>query len=330
MLSRMLRIGLGLGTLGLLMYVGLLDPRVLGRTLGRVDLLALATLLLALTMPLAAFRWWLLLKALGFPMGYGWSLRTTFTSQFYSTVLPGAYGGDVIRASLAYRAAGSRLSRLTSSILVDRLSGFLGLLILGFSVVPLLPGRYRDAAYPVFALTFGVLLGAVVVGLIVGERVAAVLARVPKLGSRLAHVVREILGAVRGYFNRWPVLAASIGISVVQFVLAVAAVTLLGWAMNFHALSPSSYAVASVWSILANALPVTPGGLGVGEAAFAKAATILESAHSGASYATVFLAHRMLGILIVAAGEMVCWLLRRDGIGVPPLNENAASDQAAR
>jgi hypothetical protein len=48
--------------------------------------------------------------------------------------------------------------------------------------------------------------------------------------------------------------------------------------------------------------PLTPGGLGVGEAAFARACDVLEAQRSGAAYATVFLAYRCLGFLAALPG----------------------------
>jgi len=96
-----------------------------------------------------------------------------------------------VRAAMAYRAAGGRLSRLTFTIVIDRLSGLLALLVLGIGMLPALPLRYRDAGpfvaarlrrhrcrnrnrYPD------------------RERVAVLLARLPApVGPKLAYVVRE-------------------------------------------------------------------------------------------------------------------------------------------
>jgi glycosyltransferase 2 family protein len=313
MLVRIARIALGLVVLALLIYFGALDPKVLATTFGRPDLLALATLLLLTTIPLAAFRWWLLLKSLKFPMGFNWSLRTTFTSQFFNTFLPGSYGGDFARVALAYRASGGGLSRLAFTVVVDRLSGLLALIILGLSILPLLPMQYRDATYPLFAIGCGVILGGTIFGFLIGERIAAFLVRLPwSIGVKLAHVVREVLAAVRAFFDHWPILVAILVLSIVQFTLVLGALAVLGRAMRFDALSLSGYAVAGVWSTLANALPLSPGGLGVGEAAFAKTAMLLESVASGASYATVFLAMRVLTILIAVLGVLPYWAQRHD------------------
>ncbi len=56
---------------------------------------------------------------------------------------------------------------------------------------------------------------------------------------------------------------------------------------------------------MANSLPFTPGGLGIGEAAFANAALALEPVRSGAPYATAFLAYRCTGDTCDAAGAFL-------------------------
>jgi uncharacterized membrane protein YbhN (UPF0104 family) len=72
--------------------------------------------------------------------------------------------------------------------------------------------------------------------------------------------------------------------------------------MSFNALPISGYAVAGVWAMIANSLPLTPGGLGVGEAVFAQIAAALETVTTGASYANVFLAMRILTALVTVLG----------------------------
>ncbi len=121
--SLALRLGAGFAAIGMMIYFGRIDLGALSGTLARPGLLALAAFLLLALVPLAAFRWWLLLIGLGFKIGFGWTLRTTLVTVFFSTFLPGAYGGDVVRVALAYRHVGHGLSRITFSVLVDRLSG---------------------------------------------------------------------------------------------------------------------------------------------------------------------------------------------------------------
>ncbi len=301
---RILRTAAGLLVLALLIYFGRLDLRVLGHALEHPALLSLAAGLLLLAVPLATLRWWLLIAALEFPMTFSWTLRTTFTSQFFNVFLPGSFGGDMVRVMLAYRAARHGLSRLTFTIVVDRLSGLTALILLGLCVVPALPPRFHEPVYLLpWAAGSAALLTGVAGAILLGERIASLLQRLPApMGARLAHGVREVLAALRAYADRWLTLVWALIISLLQFALVLMCLMVLGTAMSFNELSTSGYVVAGVWSIIANSLPLTPGGLGVGEAIFAQIAAALETVTTGAGYANVFLATRILTILISVLG----------------------------
>jgi uncharacterized protein (TIRG00374 family) len=302
--ARILRTAAGLVVLALLVYFGRLDLRVLEDALQYPGLVVLAGSLLFLVFPMAALRWWLLTSALGYPMSLAWSVRTTFTGQFFNIFLPGAIGGDMVRVALAYRSAQRGMSGIIFSVLMDRLSGLAALILLGLCVIPALPARFHEPIYllPWLAVSAALAIGAAV-AIFSGERVAGLLERLPlPVGKRLAHGAREVVAAMRVYRGRWPRLCFALALSLLQFILVLSGIVILGQAMSLNGLSISGYLVAGVWSIIANFLPLTPGGLGVGEAAFAQIATALETVPTGASYANVFLAMRILTILISVIG----------------------------
>ena len=49
---------------------------------------------------------------------------------------------------------------------------------------------------------------------------------------------------------------------------------------------------------IANTIPLTPGGLGIGEGAFDQVCRMLESKPSGAAYGSIFLAFRTATIIV--------------------------------
>jgi uncharacterized membrane protein YbhN (UPF0104 family) len=295
--ATILRLGLGVAALLALIATGALSTEGLASASARPELLAGAFLALLATVPLAAFRWWLLLRALGFGLGPGWAVATTFIGTLSNTFLPGAYGGDLVRVGLAWRVERAGLNRLAVSVLADRLSGLVALLGLGLALLPALPGAPQGR----LALIAGGLLLAGALGLGLGlafaAPLAALLGRLPgRLGTTLSHITREVFGALRAYLHRPLVPLGAVAISAVQYVLVLAAIVALGRAMAFDALSAAGYAVAGVWSLVANAVPITPGGIGVGEAAFAQAAQLIAAARAP-------LATTEFAPLLVAAGH---------------------------
>ena len=307
----LIKLAIGVAGLVLLVKYGSIDLGVLAKAADRPGLLALAFLCILATVPMAAWRWWLLLRGLHFTLTLPWSINATFISLFFHTFLPGAHGGDLVRLALAYRSVGGGLSQLTFSVLVDRLAGLVSLLLLSLLMLPALPSSYANQLEWVAAIFFVAGFVGLVVAVKSGDWLAGLLARLPRpVGPVLARIVKELLTALRAYWTQPGRLSAALAVSVAQYLLILLALFLLGHAMGFTELSWTGYGIAGVWSTIANALPITPGGIGVGEAAFAQVATILTQPTGDASYGTVFLAMRVLTI-IIGIGGVLPWLLNR-------------------
>ena len=104
--------------------------------------LALALPLLALNMPLSAFKWSLLLRVQGMRPGFGAALEAYWIGSFFSNYLPSNVSGDVVRL-MVLRAEGRR-PEITSSILVERLTGLVVLVALAAGALALRPGHFDD------------------------------------------------------------------------------------------------------------------------------------------------------------------------------------------
>lgn len=320
------RLAIGALGIGALFAFGALDFNLLLRAADNLPLLAVAFLLLLCTVPIASFRWWMLLRGLNLNLSIGWAFTVTFISLFFHTFLPGAYGGDVVRVAMGYRALGRSLNRLTFSVVVDRLSGLLALLLLGVAVIPVLPNELGSRMGWI-AILF-VLAG--VVGVIVVLRfspwVILLVNRLPaRLARPLARIVGEVSAALGEYVAQPAIVAVAVLVSVLQYVLVVGALAVLGQAMHFESIALSTYTIAGVWALVANALPISPGGLGVGEAAFAQLTAALSSS-SEAGYATIFLGMRVTNLLIGAIGVLPFLLYRRQ----IPDNVSALANQPRR
>lgn len=97
-------------------------------------LLLLGLGLASLSVPVASFRWWGLLRAAAVPMRYLHTLKLTYVGNFFNYCIPvGSTGGDVVKAWYAGRDHERGTGRKTAiwlSVLVDRCSGLFGLLVL--------------------------------------------------------------------------------------------------------------------------------------------------------------------------------------------------------
>jgi uncharacterized membrane protein YbhN (UPF0104 family) len=144
--------------------------------------------------------------------------------------------------------------------------------------------------------------------------VANLVGRLPgPIGQRAAAMIREFAVALQAYAAQPALLGAAVLISIVQFSLVLAALMLLGSAMDFHGLSISGYVSAGTCSLVANSLPITPGGIGVGEAVFDQIAATLATNGNGAGFGTIFLVMRVLTILLGVIA-IAPWLMYRNDV----------------
>jgi uncharacterized protein (TIRG00374 family) len=328
----LIKLAVGVAGLIILLNYGSIDLAVLMKSEDRPGLLMLAFLCMLSTVPIAAFRWWLLLRGLQFSSSFSWAFNTTFISLFFHTFLPGAHGGDLVRLAMAYRAIGNNLNRLTFSVVVDRISGLFALLLLGLATLPALPGNFASRLEWIAVVVFVIGAGGVAFILALGGVLTRTVARLPApVGPTLAHVLAELIEALKAYLAQPGLLIGAVVISVVQYSLVLVALFVLGNAMGFGGLSISGYVIAGAWSLVANSLPITPGGIGVGEAAFAHTAAMLAIPPSaGAGYGTIFLAMR---VLTVALGiiAVLPWLLYRTDLrqGLTTLKAGKSSAKSA-
>lgn len=124
-------------------------------------LILLAIVLQFLSTLVAAFRWNLIMKILGFKESFYFYFRSYFKGSFFNQLLPSNIGGDAIRI-LDLRGAGYGVKESFFGILIDRVFGILALLfvglIAGFYAKALIPeGLYETINYIFIAGILGVL-----------------------------------------------------------------------------------------------------------------------------------------------------------------------------
>ncbi|GHV21927.1 hypothetical protein AGMMS49959_11860 [Planctomycetales bacterium] len=105
------------------------------------------------------YRQLLLLRALGIACyQYRDTLRIGFIGCFFSTFMPGAVGGDVIKAGYFIRDTRETAKSL-ASVLVDRVMGLFGLLVVGGAAIALAREQVMNAPdlHQIAVVVFGVI-----------------------------------------------------------------------------------------------------------------------------------------------------------------------------
>jgi hypothetical protein len=218
-----------------------------------------------------ALRLTLLFRSQAIPLGLGESFRIVTLGAFFNYAVPGSTGGDVMKLWYLARDRAGRRVEVATVLAVDRFVALFSMLsivlLLAASDVPLV----REHAV-VQSVVWAAALGWVV--LLVGAVIASsprlwragfvqkVLDRLPLSrfvirGLEALHRFRSHGRAVLGAF-----LVSGLGHMTLLCLFIVSASVLL------PDVPASRVCLLSLLGLLVNALPITPGGIGVGETAF--------------------------------------------------------------
>ncbi len=208
---------------------------------------------------------------------------------FYSTFMPGGISGDVARAYFFWKEypEASKTS-LAGALFLDRLYGltmmiFIGLLAASFLVS--VDSSIRNYVVMGWAL----LVGGVVFYVWLGHYLTfnageSPEGRLEKLSFKLREFISKVHVNKYAMSTIWTVFALSICIHLAAIVMI--------YFFSLHVLSGLSLvqvAAVSPVGLLANALPISPGGIGVGEKSF----DVLFSLVGGTSGGNAFLIARI-------------------------------------
>jgi len=273
-LATTLKILLGAFLIWFLHRQGLLDPhRILLALRRSPGWIALAAVSHGVLFSLLGLRWRNIARGGGIPLDHSDSQRLSFISHFFSTCLPGNGAGDLVKAALFSRR-GIPLGEVLGTMAVDRVAGMSGLFLTwtaSMSVVAWAQPQARPlllAILPVAATGSLLLVASLFATAPLGRlfhRFAARLPRSGRMGTAIDHAAAmfdrmnhcashpgRLLGA----------LALSLLIQCFFLGAALCAARSLDIPLGFL----EAGAVLPLAS-LANALPLSPGGLGVGESA---------------------------------------------------------------
>jgi uncharacterized membrane protein YbhN (UPF0104 family) len=225
---------------------------------------ALGIYLVALT--LTFVRWYLLVRALGLPFRLRDAMRLGFIGNVFNLVIPGAVGGDLVKAAFLCREQ-ARRTQAVASMVIDRGVGLLGLFLLaGVAGLFELPA----AAAPVRAL-IGLAWAATasgVVGLFVLFTPSLYHGFQRLLRGRVAVLFDELVALASAYRARLGLIAGTLLMSVGIHALYVLAFTQVDRALYGDA-APSlgRHLVIVPLVLFTTAVPLPFGALGLSEKA---------------------------------------------------------------
>lgn len=288
------RVAIGASLIGYLVHSGAFQPAALLRLVTQWPITLMALAVLTADVAMTAWRLCLLLRPVGFVLPLGASMRLGLIGMFFSLFLPGGGGGDLVRFYYALRGNEGRRLELGTILFLDRAIGLFALLVWPLLATPFFIGLV--AGQPVLQS----LLGAACLAALGLAAAAALAFRTPN--GRLARLpfgpyLERMLATVRLYGTRKGALAAAVTVSLAAHTLAIIVMLLVARAMHPEAFDWRMSLLLPLGA-LANALPLTPGGLGVGEAAMNTLFALADLAGG----ADILLGWRLLLVVIGLAG----------------------------
>jgi glycosyltransferase 2 family protein len=290
-----------------------------GRTLDLIgasnglDLLAAFAIFLATTWGMA-WRWQVLLASKGIAEPLGWLTKLYFVGYAAGQVLPTSIGGDAVRIAAHARRRPDAKGEAAAAVLMERVVGSLGTLVLVAVGLVVAVGRYSNIALLVW-LEIGFVAGlALLLGLLFSRRTNAWL---QARGStrRFARAFQSVWLALHGYRDRpaalGAVLAATLGIQVAR----IFSIWLCGEAVGLD-LSPLVYVVLGPLLFLVMLVPFTINGLGVREAFFIAFLGRFDVS-ADAAFATGFLFYAVTIATSLPGGFILLWQSLRPAAARP-------------
>ena len=292
--SILLRYLLGALIIYWLLRTDLIDFKVLKAVHLKIALVAIG--FLALQLLLAGYRVQLLLSEHGIHVDLTRCIAFNSVGIFYSLFLPGGISGDLARAYFFWRSyPDANKSALFGALFVDRLLGTVAMIVMGLVGGSLL------------IKSLGLTHFMVVAWLIFASSAAAYL-----LATRLHRGFDKsrqgLLGRLFRFvekidlrFYRFRTLLNGSLLSIAGHITAVVIIYMFSELLSSGLDFLKVMAVAPL-GLLANALPLTPGGLGIGEKGFELLYQLVGGSNGGNSFMTsrLFLfAPALIGAIVV-------------------------------
>jgi len=211
-------------------------------------------------------RWQLLCRARAIDLGFREAFRLSFLGFFFNNFVPGATGGDVMKAVLASRDRGNK-AEVFASVFIDRIIGLVALVFLAGGVLLVVSG---DERFGLLAGNVFLLLGAMVIaGVVYYSRRLRRMLGLSYVGHRLPFrgLFHSVDRAFFLYRFHKPALGVAFAMSFAAHGFTISSHVLIGRALGLDVPLATYFVYIPIGQVL-SAIPIFPGGWGVREAAY--------------------------------------------------------------
>lgn len=223
-------------------------------------------LLVNLAAFLSFLRWFALVRMLGVNFNLLDCLRLSYVGSFFNLVIPGAVGGDLVKAAYLARMNLPRTQAI-STLLIDRIVGLIGLFylasaasIVGWS--SLVPSVRNFALFAIFMA----ISGSIALFIILLDLPGKLFPKLASSSGKIGILIREFGLLSRSYRAKWPKVVSMLFLSMFCHSLTCAACYLVGLALfpGFQ-VSLVDHLLIFPLVLFSTAVPLPFGALGFSE-----------------------------------------------------------------
>jgi uncharacterized protein (TIRG00374 family) len=233
---------------------------------------SLGVLLIALNLFLTSERWRTLIRTQGLRIASWPAMKLTLIGIFFNYAMPGGVGGDVIKAYYFNKDQPGEKVVAVSSVLMDRVLGLFAMVLMAL-VVMIFDFEHIEKIPTL--MTLFVFISALSAGFVVGLALVfsapvyrsgiltKILQKLP-MSAKLLKLYESLhLYGKNGRSVMWAIV-----LSFLAQMSSILFLYLAGYCAGFTEIPLKVYCLVAPLGFMATAIPISPAGVGVGQAAF--------------------------------------------------------------
>lgn len=258
-----------------MVYSGKIDLHEISRLSYEIRSIIEIVFLLLFVYLLMTVRWYYLLKSQEISISFFSVLRINLIGFFFCNIIPGAIGGDVVKAYYVAKDNSKNKTMAIVTIVVDRILGLETLMLVSFLALMVNYIFYsRDKAILWLADLIGLFLLVSLLGALVifSKKMDVVLIKIglKKYFKKIPpkDFISNIYKAFQNYSNKKKYIFGAVFLTIVLDVIYIYLFFVIGRTIGESFLNVISYFIIVPTGLLLMSIPITPAGIGVGQGVF--------------------------------------------------------------
>jgi len=284
---------------------GKLDFHVVGRAFQQWPTALFLLFTMYLQIAIISWRWNVLNGALGFGIRYVEAFSLSMIGLLFTVVIPGSVGGDVIKAYYVGMRVPNRRAHAFTTILMDRYLGMLSLLTVGalgavWNYRVVLASKVMTSLATVVVLAFLGFSLSLVIGVFFSKQVTGLLRRFEHRVAPVRHAAKMCEALEEFRAKPW-VLLLGVLMSLPSHLIACLGMHIAMGMVGAPDLPMERFLLAVPLGLITTVIPITPGGVGIGQVAFLKLFDSLAPG-TGQSAVNAFTVYQTLQLAVYLTG----------------------------